>query len=96
MLNQISAIDHATDEAIQRVLKENLDGVTVITIAHRLRTLMDCDRILVLDHGHVLEYDSPLALMNQETSSFRDLCRRSGEESTLLRMAEQAEKERRR
>lgn len=87
-------LDHHTDESIQRVLKEDLHGVTVITIAHRLRTLMECDKILVLDHGNVLEFDTPLTLMRRETSSFRDLCRRSGEETILLRMAEQAESDR--
>jgi len=86
--------DHATDEAIQRVLRDSLDGVTVITIAHRLRSVADCDRILVLDHGSVLEYDSPLALMKREGSAFSELCRRSGEESTLLRIAERAEETR--
>jgi ABC-type multidrug transport system fused ATPase/permease subunit len=68
----------------------------VITIAHRLRSVADCDKILVLDHGKVLEYGSPLTLMKREDSAFRDLCKRSGEESTLLRIAEEAEEDRRR
>jgi hypothetical protein len=51
---------------------------------------------LVLDHGKVLEYGSPLTLMKREDSAFRDLCKRSGEESTLLRIAEEAEEDRRR
>jgi ABC-type multidrug transport system fused ATPase/permease subunit len=68
----------------------------VITIAHRLRSVADCDKILVLDHGKVFEYDSPLTLMKREDSAFRDLCKRSGEESTLLRIAEEAEEDRRR
>lgn len=77
-------------------MRDSLDGVTVITIAHRLRSVADCDKILVLDHGQVLEYDSPLKLMKREDSAFRELCKRSGEENTLLRIAEQAENERQR
>jgi ABC-type multidrug transport system fused ATPase/permease subunit len=86
--------DHKTDEAIQEVLRENLTGVTTLCIAHRLKTVIGFDKILVLDHGHVLEYDTPYNLVQDENSSFRDLCRRSGEEALLLRMAEQAEKNR--
>lgn len=82
--------DHASDEAIQKILRENLQDTTMLIIAHRLRTIMDCDKILVLDHGKVLEFDSPQNLLADEGSSFRDLCRRSGEEATLMAMAEKA------
>ncbi|KAJ9102556.1 hypothetical protein QFC21_002957 [Naganishia friedmannii] len=87
-------LDYKTDEAIQEVLRENLTGVTTLCIAHRLKTVIGFDKILVLDHGHVLEYDTPYNLVKDNNSSFRDLCRRSGEEALLLRMAEQAEKNR--
>ncbi|KAJ9121758.1 hypothetical protein QFC22_002380 [Naganishia vaughanmartiniae] len=87
-------LDYKTDEAIQEVLRENLTGVTTLCIAHRLKTVIGFDKILVLDHGHVLEYDTPYNLVQDDNSSFRDLCRRSGEEAMLLRMAEQSEKNR--
>ncbi len=56
-------VDAAADAAIQRTLREGLSGRTVIVIAHRLHTIMDADRILVLDGGEVAEYDTPLALL---------------------------------
>lgn len=93
-VNYFCSVDHKTDEAIQEVLRENLTGVTTLCIAHRLKTVIGFDKILVLDHGNVLEYDTPYNLLQDDNSSFRDLCRRSGEESLLLRMAEQAEKQR--
>lgn len=88
-------LDHATDEAIQRVLRDDLDGVTMITISHRLRGVMSADRVLVLDQGEVLEYDTPLKLMADESGSFADLVARSGEQAVLKRLAEEAEERRR-
>jgi ABC-type multidrug transport system fused ATPase/permease subunit len=66
----------------------------MLIIAHRLRTIVDCDKILVLDHGKVLEFGSPQNLLAEDDSAFRDLCRRSGEEATLLAMARKAGDER--
>ena len=55
-------VDEATDEAIQKLLREQCQGVTVITIAHRLNTIMDYDRVLVLDKGRLVEEGVPLQL----------------------------------
>jgi ATP-binding cassette, subfamily C (CFTR/MRP), member 1 len=62
----------------------------MLIIAHRLRTIVGCDKILVLDHGKVLEFDSPQNLLADKGSSFSDLCRNSGEEATLWAMVEKA------
>ena len=51
-----ASVDHATDERIQHVLRSEFKDSTLITIAHRLRTIMDYDKILVLDEGKVAEY----------------------------------------
>ena len=51
-----ASIDHATDERIQKTLRSEFNESTLITIAHRLRTIMDYDKILVLDEGKVVEY----------------------------------------
>lgn len=52
-----ASVDHATDERIQQTLRSEFKESTLITIAHRLRTIMDYDKILVLDEGKVAEYD---------------------------------------
>lgn len=53
-----ASVDHATDERIQSVLRSEFKESTLITIAHRLRTIMDYDKVLVLDDGKVAEYVS--------------------------------------
>ena len=53
-----ASVDHATDERIQQTLRSEFKESTLITIAHRLRTIMDYDKILVLDEGKVAEYVS--------------------------------------
>lgn len=57
--------DNTTDAAIQQMIRENFSDATVLTIAHRLNTIMDSDRVLVLDDGCVAEFDSPTALIEQ-------------------------------
>lgn len=52
-----ASVDHATDERIQHALRTEFQESTLITIAHRLRTIMDYDKILVLDEGKVAEYE---------------------------------------
>ena len=49
-----ASIDIQTDEAIQRVLSSHFHECTMITIAHRINTVLNCDRVLVLDNGKVL------------------------------------------
>lgn len=56
-------VDSATDEWIQKSLRNDFEGVTVLTIAHRLNTIMDYDRILVLNNGRISEYASPAELL---------------------------------
>jgi len=55
-------IDIVTEQKIQQLIEHEFADSTVITIAHRLNTIIRSDRVLVLDHGKVLEYDSPRAL----------------------------------
>ncbi|KAG0053496.1 hypothetical protein BGZ83_000977 [Gryganskiella cystojenkinii] len=73
-----AAIDIETDNAIQRALRKNFQGCTVLTIAHRINTIMDSDRILVLDHGRVAEYDTPESLLQNKESIFYSLAAKSG------------------
>lgn len=71
LLDEATAnIDVVTEESIQKLIKEEFDGATVITIAHRLNTIIESDKVLLMDKGTVLEYDSPEALMADPLSSF--------------------------
>ena len=60
-----ASIDNTTDALIQEMIRENFASATVLTIAHRLNTIMDSDRVLVLDDGNVAEFDTPSALISQ-------------------------------
>ncbi|KAF8557389.1 P-loop containing nucleoside triphosphate hydrolase protein [Imleria badia] len=80
-----SAIDHETDAVIQRTLRE-MKGVTQLIIAHRLRSVMDTDRIMVLDVGHIVELDTPSQLLQREGSIFRELVYASKDKDALLTM----------
>ncbi|KAJ6483901.1 P-loop containing nucleoside triphosphate hydrolase protein [Mycena vulgaris] len=72
-----SQIDSHLDDQIQKTIREELSGAIVITIAHRLKTIMDYDRILVLDDGELQEFGSPKALLQQTGGVFREMCRKS-------------------
>ncbi|KJZ73976.1 hypothetical protein HIM_06644 [Hirsutella minnesotensis 3608] len=80
-----ASIDYSTDSKIQETIRE-LTG-TVITIAHRLQTIVDYDKVLVLDRGVVVEYGHPWELISKEDGSFRSMCDMSGELDSLLKAA---------
>ncbi|KAJ5958252.1 uncharacterized protein N7479_005402 [Penicillium vulpinum] len=90
MMDEATAsIDYATDAKIQETLRELSDS-TIITIAHRLQTIIDYDKVLVLDHGRVIEYDHPWTLINKEDGLFRGMCENSGQMDILLDGAQRA------
>lgn len=84
-----ASIDYATDAKIQETIR-SWNTSSVMTIAHRLNTIVDYDRVLVLDHGQVKEYDHPYTLIQKEGGLFRDMCADSGEMETLEKMAREA------
>jgi len=51
----------------------------VLTIAHRLNTVLDYDRVLVLGEGKVMEFDTPVALLKKQGGAFRAMCRASSD-----------------
>ncbi|XP_064100115.1 ATP-binding cassette sub-family C member 5-like isoform X4 [Macrobrachium nipponense] len=65
-----AAIDTETDVKIQKTLKEAFKSCTMITIAHRLNTVMSCSRVLVMDSGRVAEFDTPKVLLSNPSSLF--------------------------
>ncbi|KAH0581470.1 hypothetical protein H2248_012549 [Termitomyces sp. 'cryptogamus'] len=75
-----SAIDYKTDGVIQSSLRTKLGkDVTVLTVAHRLQTIMDADRIMVLDAGQIVEFDRPYVLLGNEGGYLRRLVDETGE-----------------
>ncbi|KAG4236932.1 Canalicular multispecific organic anion transporter 2 [Phytophthora cactorum] len=73
-----AAVDHVTDQALQRVIREVFRDSTVLTIAHRLDTILDSDRILVMDDGRVKELASPAELVQMGKGHFFDLMEEGG------------------
>ena len=70
-------IDMKTEEKIQKALQYVLNDSTVITVAHRIKTIIDYDKILVLDNGKIIEFDTPQNLLKQEKSLFYELYSKS-------------------
>ena len=67
-----------TDDLIQETIRREFKGCTIVTIAHRLNTIIDYDRILVMDKGIVAEFDSPQALLANTNSLFHSMAKDAG------------------
>ena len=76
-----SSVDGEADQRIQQVLSTEFAQTTIIAIAHRLQTIARFDRVLVLDQGELLEFDSPKVLLSNPQSSFSQLVDASGQTS---------------
>ncbi|ETW82987.1 ABC transporter [Heterobasidion irregulare TC 32-1] len=72
-----ASVDLETDSKIQRTIQTQFHDRTLLCIAHRLRTIISYDRILVLNEGQVAEFDTPINLWAKEDSIFRGMCDRS-------------------
>ncbi|XP_073119135.1 ABC transporter C family member 10-like [Henckelia pumila] len=68
-----ASIDNATDMILQKVIRKEFAECTVITVAHRIPTVMDCDMVLAISEGKLAEYDEPMKLMKREYSLFGQL-----------------------
>lgn len=73
-----SAIDHRTDEMVQETLRTAFADRTVLTIAHRLETIMCSDRVLVLEQGALAEFDTPANLLARPDSMFKRVIEAAG------------------
>ncbi|KAL8425677.1 hypothetical protein Efla_003997 [Eimeria flavescens] len=79
LLDEATAVvDPRTDRLIQDTIKEDFKDCTVITIAHRIDTIVNYDRVLVLSDGKIEEFDSPRVLFAKKDSFFRSLCLQAG------------------
>lgn len=80
-----------TDLLIQKTIREKFaqKNCTVLTVAHRLHTIIDCDRVLVMDAGHATEFDEPYRLLQHENGSFASMIKALGEQESerLLQIA---------
>ncbi|KAF6112505.1 ATP binding cassette subfamily C member 10 [Phyllostomus discolor] len=72
-----ASVDQKTDQLLQQTICKRFANKTVLTIAHRLNTILNSDRVLVLQAGRVVELDSPAALRNQPHSVFQHLLQSS-------------------
>lgn len=83
-----AAVDHATERKLQTMIARELVHATVLTIAHRLATVLDADRVLVLRDGEVVAFDAPKILAKDRGGVFRELAREGGcLERLLLQIA---------
>ncbi|WOG86165.1 hypothetical protein DCAR_0205366 [Daucus carota subsp. sativus] len=73
-----AAVDVATDALIQNTIREEFKSCTMLIIAHRLNTIIDSDKILVLDAGQVVEYDAPEKLLSNENGAFSKMIQSTG------------------
>ncbi|EDO38354.1 predicted protein, partial [Nematostella vectensis] len=85
-------VDHSTDSLIKETIRNKFHDCTVLTIAHRLNTVMDSDRVMVLDAGRLVEFDEPYVLLLNSQGFFSQLVEQTGEKTaaSLRESARQA------
>ena len=92
MMDEATAsVDVDTDQLIQKVIREKFGHCTVLTIAHRLNTIMDSDKVLVMDNGDAVEFDTPVKLLQVRPPPcpcVRLPCARRCQHSTVLTAAQ--------
>ncbi|XP_074034745.1 ATP-binding cassette sub-family C member 4 isoform X2 [Leptinotarsa decemlineata] len=71
-------VDQRTDSLIQKTIREKFSDCTVLTIAHRLNTIMDADEVLVISFGKILEFDHPHELIQRADGHFREMVAETG------------------
>lgn len=71
-------VDGDTDALIQGTIRSEFSNCTVLTVAHRLNTIVDCDRVLVMASGRVVEFDSPANLLRDAASHLSGLVNETG------------------
>lgn len=73
-----AAVDLETDDLIQKTIRTQFSECTILTIAHRLNTILDSDKVLVLDKGLIAEFEAPQALLNNKQSIFYGMAKDAG------------------
>uniref|UniRef100_A0A0U9HVH0 Putative ABCC protein n=1 Tax=Chrysomela populi TaxID=154003 RepID=A0A0U9HVH0_CHRPP len=85
-------VDPHTDVVIQQTIRNRFKTCTVLTIAHRLHTIMDSDKVLVMDAGRCVEFDHPHLLLQNENGVFHSLVMQTGRSTAKNLMAIAEEK----
>ena len=73
-----AAVDLETDDLIQATIREEFSDCTVLTIAHRIKTILDNDRVLVMESGNIKEFDQPDVLLSDKESAFYKMAKDAG------------------
>ena len=91
-----ASLDAQTDLMIQEAIKKNFGELTMLTIAHRLNTIIESDRVLVMDAGRLVEFDEPITLLQKKDGVFRSLVDQTGPAGSqkLVEIAQQAHDDR--
>ncbi len=77
-------VDSSTDELLQKTVAESFEDATIIAVAHRLDTLIDYDKIVVLDNGGLVECGSPKELIERDGGAFASMVDETGEEMAAM------------
>lgn len=75
-----ASIDEATDHVIQTMIQQEFSNTTVLTIAHRINTIINYDKLMILDQGNIVQFDTPYNLLMDKTGYFHVLVMESGQE----------------
>ena len=75
-----ASIDLKTEEVIQSAIERHFKDSTMITVAHRVQTVLECDRIMVLSNGAIIDFDTPEALMKRKDGFFSEIVKKMGEQ----------------
>uniref|UniRef100_A0A915I468 Uncharacterized protein n=1 Tax=Romanomermis culicivorax TaxID=13658 RepID=A0A915I468_ROMCU len=73
-----ASIDVETDDLIQKTIRKEFANCTILTIAHRINTILDNDRIMVMKNGILAEFDKPNVLLAKKDSIFHSMAEESG------------------
>lgn len=71
-------MDPETEHLVQKTIIENFSGCTVFLIAHRLQSILDCHKVMVMENGEIMEFEDPLVLLEDEKSMFAQMIKNAG------------------
>jgi ABC-type multidrug transport system fused ATPase/permease subunit len=85
-----ASVDNDTDAKIQETIRSEFGDRTIMCIAHRLKTVIDYDKVLVLEKGSVAEYGTPIDLIENRSGKgvFKTMCQETGEYEELVKLAQ--------